>query len=374
MLTRQVSAGPSTIAVRVVPAPSQQDAPVLWPSLGEYPVYDAFLYYLMTNDHDRNQAFQKAIRAIAPGQSVVDIGTGQDANWAVEFVESGARQVYAIEEIEPAHAKAAEKIRRLGLEERVQLLYGPSLRVGLPARVDVCVSEIIGAIASAEGAAAVLRDARERFLNPGGRIVPQRCTTRIAAASLPPELHADPGFTLDSADYLERVFEQVGHPFDPRLCIANFPLEDILSDDGVFETLDFTGNVQAEYDNAASLRMNRDGRLDGFLLWINLWCIDGDEPIDSVRQKTSWLPVFLPVFYPGIEVARDDCVEVICRTRLSDDLLHPDYDIEGRLVRTGGPTIRFALRMPHHDPVFRQNRFYRALFPSKTSSRTVAVP
>jgi ubiquinone/menaquinone biosynthesis C-methylase UbiE len=363
MTIRQISVGSSEITVRELPETNIHGKPELWASPGEYSVYDAFLYHLMSNDHTRNQAYQRAIKANAPGQSIVDIGTGQDANWALASVEAGAQRVYAIEEIEDAYSKAAEKIRRLGLDDYIALFYGSSMRVSLPAQVDVCVSEIIGTIASSEGMATVLRDARERFLKPNGRIVPQRCLTRIAAACLPDELHLAPGFTADAADYLERVFDQVGHPFDPRLCITNFPSECIISNDEIFEMLDFTGKIQTEYDNAASLKIQRSSRLNGFLLWINLWCADGAEPIDSLKQKTSWLPVFLPVFYPGVDVGPADRIETVCRTRVSDDGIHPDYEIEGQLLRADGRIIKFDLRMLHHGHLFRQNSFYRALFP-----------
>jgi PRMT5 arginine-N-methyltransferase len=337
--------------------------PELWASPGEYSVYDAFLYHLMSNDHIRNQAYRKAIKAIAPGRSVVDMGTGQDANWALTSVEAGALRVYAIEEIEDACSKAAEKIKRLGLDDYITLFNGSSRQVSLPAPVDVCVSEIIGAIASSEGMATILRDARERFLKPNGSIIPQRCITRIAAACLPDELHVAPGFTANAADYLERVFDQVGNPFDPRLCITSFPHECIISNDEIFEALDFTGKIQAEYDNAASLIIHRSSRFNGFLLWINLWCADGDEPVDSLKQKTSWLPVFLPIFYPGVDVGPADRIEIVCRTRISDDGIHPDYEVAGQLLRTDSRIIKFDLRMLHHGNLFRQNSFYRTLFP-----------
>jgi predicted RNA methylase len=360
---RQIRAGSSQVTVRELPMANMPGRTELWPSSGEYSVYDAFLYHLMSNDHTRNQAYQEAIKVNAPGRSIVDIGTGQDANWALASVEAGAQRVYAIEEIEDAYSQAAEKIRRSGLDDRIALFYGSSMRVSLPVQVDVCVSEIIGAIASSEGVATVLRDARERFLKPDGRIIPRRCVTRIAAAFLPAELHVAPGLTAEAADYLERVFDQVGHPFDPRLCITNFPPECIISNHEIFETLDFTGKIQTEYDNTASLIIQRRSRLNGFLLWINLWCADGTEPIDSLAQKTSWTPVFLPIFYPGVDVGPADRIEAVCRTRISDDGIHPDYEIEGQLLHADGRIITFDLRVLHHGHLFRQNSFYRALFP-----------
>src|SRR5205807_452971 len=73
------------------------DRPELWPSVGEYGVYDELMYYAMTHDEQRNRAYRASIARYVRGRTVVDIGTGADAILTRFCVEAGARHVYAVE-------------------------------------------------------------------------------------------------------------------------------------------------------------------------------------------------------------------------------------------------------------------------------------
>src|SRR5581483_7298305 len=159
-----------------------------------------------------------------------------------------------------------------------------------PEKVDVCVSEIVGAIGGVEGAARILNEAR-RFLKPGGAMIPERSITRIAAISLPQECYENPSFSPGTKHYLEKIFDQVGHRFDLRLCLKGVSREDLISDVGVFEELDFTvTNDNPEYDREVVMRLTKDKRLDGFLVWLNLETCRG-ELLDILDHEHCWLPV-----------------------------------------------------------------------------------
>ena len=86
--------GRPRLVAHVVPPP---DPPELWPSLGEYDVYDELLYYAMTHDERRNAAYREAIGRAVAGKVVLDLGTGADAVLARLCVDAGAQRVYAIE-------------------------------------------------------------------------------------------------------------------------------------------------------------------------------------------------------------------------------------------------------------------------------------
>src|SRR5262249_16252407 len=150
--------------------------PELWPSVGEYFIYDELLYHAMTSDRVRTRAYRNAIDKAVRGKTVVDIGSGADLVLARMCLEAGAKRVYAIEMLDGA----VEKARRLAAElggERLVILHGDSRRVELPEKVDVCVSELIGTIGSSEGVIDLLNDAR-RFLKPSGLMLPTGCITR----------------------------------------------------------------------------------------------------------------------------------------------------------------------------------------------------
>lgn len=335
----------------------------LWPSVGEYPVYDEILYYMMTNDEPRNRSYRHAINHLVKDKVVVDIGTGKDLLLSRFCLEAGAKKVYAIEVMDESFQSASETIRKLEMQDRLVLIHGNSLEVELPEQADVCVSEIIGTIGGSEGAATILNDAR-RFLKSDGAMIPLKCTTKIAAVRLDDDVLLNPRFTDLPAYYVERVFEQMGREFDVRLCLNNFSSENLISDTQVFEELDFAGVTQAEFERTINFTITKDGRLDGFLLWINLETAAG-ELIDILAQQTNWLPVFFPAFYPGAQVSTGDEIRAKCGAQLSRNGVNPDYRIEGTVIKRDGQNLPFSFASPHENTSFRVG-FYERLFAEKS--------
>jgi amino acid adenylation domain-containing protein len=348
---------------------TKNDEPELWPSVGEYFIYDELLYYAMTHDERRNRAYRKSIERVVPGKTVVDPGTGADALLARMCVECGAAKVYAIEMLDDAFEKARERVARLGLNGRITVLHGDAMCLELPESVDVCVSEVIGTIASSEGAPALL-DRVRRFLKPGGVMIPSRAATRIAAARLPETIARDPAFTELSGPYAAKIFEKTGRPFDVRLCVKNFPSANLLSTPATFEELDFTRSLGAGESTEIDLPIETDGRLDGFLLWINLHVCE-EEPIDTLAGRYSWLPVFFPVFDPGVEVCRGDAIRATCSTAPSSNGFTPDYRIRGMVKRRSGATVEFDYQSPWRGDFAGSTPFYRRLWAGDWQQRFV---
>jgi amino acid adenylation domain-containing protein len=340
--------------------PQTRPALELWPSTAEYFVYDDVLYAAMTNDERRNQSYRVALERQVNGKTVLDIGAGKDAILSRLCVEVGARKVYAIEVLEASYRKAATCLEALGLADRVQLIHGSSRAVELPEKVDVCVSELVGAIGGAEGAAVLLNDAW-RFLKDGGVMVPRRSLTRIAAVSLPDDFLDDPGFAPLPAHYVEEIFRQVGRRFDLRLCLKGVTSAHLISEADVFEDLDFGGAVDVEVSHAINLPVTRDARLDGFLVWLNLFT-DVGEVIDVLAHTHCWLPVFFPAFSPGVPVARGDVVRAVVSRSLCDNGLNPDYAIQGAVHRHNEEVLPFAYRSDHWGRGYRSSPFYRQVF------------
>ncbi len=365
---RENESGDQRLVAYVVPTQGQafgeSNRMELWPSVGEYQVYDELLYYAMTNDQRRNDSYKAAINKLVKDKVVVEVGTGKDAILARFCVEAGAQRVYAIETLEESYKLAGALIKRLGLEDKIKLIRGFSSEVELPEKADVCVSEILGTIGSSEGTAPILNDAR-RFLKESGTMIPQRCLTRIAAVRLPDEISNELGFTELSGHYTEKVFEQVGYKFDVRLCVKNFPKSNLISNVETFEDLDFTGYTEPEYDREVNFTFSKDSRFDGFLLWLNLHTIEG-ETIDTLEYKYSWLPVYFPMFDPGIQVFKGDRIKAVCSSMLSDNGVNPDYAIKGFLIRQNGEVINLGYESFHHKRSYQKTGFYERLFGEDT--------
>ncbi len=352
--------GEKRLVAYVVPETEQ---PELWPSIGEYFVYDELIYYGLTNDTLRNDRYTAAMERLVRDRVVVDIGTGRDAIQARLCVAAGARHVYAIEILEESYRHARRQVKELGLDDRITVIHGNAMEISLPEPVDVCVSEIVEAIGGAEGAAPILNAAR-RLIKPDGAFIPSRSLTKIAAVSLPDALVETPRFGKVAGTYLEKIFAQVGHPLDVRLCIKNFPKGNLISDVQIFEDLDFSsvsGSAAEEYRHTVSFQIERDGRMDGFLLWLNLQ-LDASTELDILDEPCSWFPVYFPIFYPGLPVSAGDRIDAVCEATLSENGINPDYHVRGQVVRANGEQIPFDYTSVHHQDQYRATPYYAHLF------------
>jgi amino acid adenylation domain-containing protein len=344
----------------VVPKP--RTAAEWWPSIAEYFVYDELAYHAMTSDERRNESYRAAIRGKVRNKVVVEVGTGPEALLARFCAEAGARKVYAIELLPDSYEKASQRVRDLGLTDRIEVILGDATKIMLPEPAEVCVSEIVGAIGGCEGAAAIINNVRH-LLTGDAAMIPERSRTLYAPVQLPAELVDDLAFRPLPTRYVEKIFAEVGHPFDLRLCVKGLDRGHLLGEPQVFEDLDFRRLVDPEVRHQASHRIERDGRLDGFLVWLTL-DTGGGETIDILDHEHCWLPVFLPLFAHGIEVSAGDRIESLSFAVLPRDgrAPHPDYSVEGSIHRQNSEPIAFRISAPRHGDCFRDTPFYDRFF------------
>jgi len=332
----------------------------LWPAIDPYHVYDALMYDRMMNDHERTRKFRLAIERAVSGKVVLQIGPGETAVLSRMCADAGAARIYAVEIGERAFHKARKRVADLGLSDRITVIHGDVMDVSLPEPADICVSGLAGQIGGSEGVAVIINQARH-LLSPSPIIIPERCVSRIAAVTLPDALLHHPRFTSLGQEYARKIFEQVGHPFDLRLVISDFDKSSIVSDTAVFEDLDFSGPAPPAFEHDIRLTMDREARVDGLVIWLNLHTL-GDIVIDILEKGDSWLPIYFPIFCPGITVSPGDVIEADCVGSLSGNQINPDYRIRGRLIRQNGMRHEFDHFSPHHERHFRQSRFYKRLF------------
>ncbi|AKT41227.1 non-ribosomal peptide synthetase [Chondromyces crocatus] len=332
----------------------------LWPSTFEFPILDDLLYHAMIADERRMAQYKASIEKVVPGRVVVEVGTGPQAPLAILCAQAGARKVYAIELDAKAHRSAVEHVKRLGLDGVVEVICGDVRTVRLPEPADVCVSALFGSIGGAEGAAAILNGARH-LLRPSGVMLPERTTTRIVAVSLPEALRAAPRFSETGRHYVQKIFDHVGHPFDLRLCVSKLPREGVLSGTAVFEDLDFSAEVPLTEEHEIVVRIEKEGRMDGFLLGSHVTFTSG-VTLDVLEGEHSHLPVFLPVFDQPVEVEAGDVIRAVCARMLSRDGLHPDFLVRGKLVRKDGTEVMFSYGFPQFETNYKASAFHRRLF------------
>ncbi len=351
--------------------PTSADEIELWPSLGQYHMYDALLYHIMSAEEATNRAYRDAIEATVKGKIVADIGTGGEAHLACLAARAGAKKVYAIELLDEAAEQARAHVTHLGLEGVIEVILGDSSVVELPEKADVAIERIFGNIGGADGVVKVMNDAR-RFMREGAVCIPSRCVTRFAAASLPDDFRSRPGFSKISAPYADKVFAHLGHPLDVRLCLRNYKTSGLLSNAAVFEDLDFSGLIEPEYTRTETLTIHSDGLLDGFLLWLEAETPNGGR-VSYLENQHAWLPVYFPAFDPPLRVRAGDRIEAVCRGMLTRNGSNPEYRITGKVLSRDGGTISFEHFSFHDEKIFRATPFYQKIFNSDGKSGEVGA-
>ena len=133
----------------------------------------------MIRDRVRTEAFRRAINSVVrPGDVVLDVGAGSGI-LSVFAARAGARSVYAVERTSIA-VLAHELAAANGVAEIVKVIHGDVMDIELPGHVDVIVSEWLGGFGIDEGMLAPVIAARDRWLKPGGVMIPHSVTAWTA--------------------------------------------------------------------------------------------------------------------------------------------------------------------------------------------------
>ena len=137
------------------------------------PMYAEFeVHRTMICDRVRTEAFRHAIDSVVrPGDIVLDVGAGSGI-LSVFAARAGAARVYAVERTSAA-VLAQELAAANGVAEIVQVIHGDITDVEPPERVDVIVSEWLGGFGIDEGMLVPVIVARDRWLKPGGVMIPR---------------------------------------------------------------------------------------------------------------------------------------------------------------------------------------------------------
>jgi len=133
----------------------------------------------MICDRVRTEAFRRAIDAVVrPGDVVLDVGAGSGI-LSLFAARAGAARVYAVEAT--TIAVVAEQLAAAnGVSDIVRVIEGDVLDIELPEKVDVIVSEWLGGFGIDEGMLVPVIAARDRWLKPGGTMIPRSVTAWTA--------------------------------------------------------------------------------------------------------------------------------------------------------------------------------------------------
>lgn len=140
-------------------------------------VVDEHREYL--SDRNRLDAYAGAIaELVKPGSVVVDLGAGTGI-MGLLACRAGARRVYCIEAT-ALIGLTREIFRANGFADRVSFIKHESMYIALPEKADVVVADQIGRFGFEAGMLEFFSDARKRFLQPEGVLLPSRIDLVVA--------------------------------------------------------------------------------------------------------------------------------------------------------------------------------------------------
>ncbi|MCY4431450.1 MAG: hypothetical protein OXC11_13795, partial [Rhodospirillales bacterium] len=244
---------------------------------------------------------------------------------AVAAAQAGAGTVIGIE-----RAAIAERARALAAanDALVTVVQAASDAARLPREVDVLVSECLGLAGLGGAMIGAVKRARDRWLKPGGVVIPQR--VRVFAAPVEdPEadalVHRWDGARMAGVR-LDVLGAHVGH----NLYIASFTERHLLAPAVEVCGTDLqTGPLEEAVTGTATTVTVRPGTLHGWALWF-----EADLPHARVLRTgpldapTVWQQCFAPV--PARTVGGDTPIELTLRFRgRHAGLDHQPPDAEG---------------------------------------------
>ena len=146
--------------------------------------YSSFhIHEEMLKDTVRTRTYQRAIMDNPndfKDKIVLDIGAGTGI-LSIFAARAGAKHVYAIEFAEIA-IFAREIIKKNGLQDKITVIKGKMEEINLPVpKVDIIISEWMGYFLLYESMLDSVLWARDKYLAPGGKMLPDRAIIYVAA-------------------------------------------------------------------------------------------------------------------------------------------------------------------------------------------------
>ena len=301
--------------------------------------YDFWSYFDMIGDVKRTDAYVRALQAaIRPGDSVVEIGTG-NGYFAIIAAKLGAAEVVAIEPNDMIDV-AREFACANGVGDSIRFIEAMSTAVELPKKADVMVSDLRGILPFFQAHIPSITDARERLLATGGRQIPER--DEIYAACVSSErifshygLATEIGAEVTVLDPLYRRLRSIWtkQRVKPEECITQ-PFH--------IATLDYRTLTDSRLRAEVSWRVPEDRTAHGMCVWFDAKLF-GDVGYSNAPTHEKGLiygQAFFPFLEP-IELRADETVTVT----FDGALVRGSYVWQwNTTVRSADDTARIALR------------------------------
>ena len=260
----------------------------------------------MIEDTVRTYAYRDAIKEmVSPGDIVVDIGTGTGI-LSFFACQANAKRVYAIEESSMINL-ARSLSRRNRFDDRIVLINKLSTEVELSEKADLLITETLGTFALDENILRYVIDGRNRFLKPGGKLIPSGIKLFLSA--------------VESSEAYKYVSFWDENPykldFEPaRIEAAKTPYEfmfnpsELLSEPIMLQDYDLYTTNETGFEKILSFTINRNGIMHGWAGWFEAR-LSPNILISTApdKPKTHWKQMYFPSIVP-VRVIQGETVKL----------------------------------------------------------------
>ncbi len=254
---------------------------------------------MMALDAVRNAAYARALaQVVTPGTVVLDLGAGTGVLGLIA-VRLGARRVYLVEPTDMI-VVAREMAAANGLDERVSLVHGRVEDTTLPEKVDVIVSAMTGHFLVTEDLLPALFHARDRWLEPGGVLIPDAADMEATLVSAP-ELH-DGNVSTWSARQ-EGIDTSIARQYAANTVYYGSPAirdVDYLATPATLHRVDFMRDGYDGVHAEVTQTIARSGTCHGIAGWFRMRLGDVWLSTSPRAERVHWSAAFLPLDPPLI--------------------------------------------------------------------------
>jgi len=252
----------------------------------------------MLRDQGRNEAYRRALEhVVRPGDVVLDVGAGTGI-LSIFAASSGARKVYAVERTQVADV-ARRMVEQNGHAERIDIIQCDIEDLVAPEKVDVIVSEWMGGFGVDENMLAPLVMARDRWLKPGGKIVPGRVTAWLAPASIS-EFDEEIAYWRSRPHGVDTSVIATMTAYETFHTQTRLTLDELIAAPQVMWSHDpYTCSLE-EADRPFTAKLTfeaaRAGMISGFIAWFTAEMGDGGTLTNAVgAPDTHWGRTWFPL-------------------------------------------------------------------------------
>jgi len=281
------------------------------------------IHYDMLNDSVRTSSYRDAL-VKNPDRLrdalVLDIGCGTSI-LSMFAAQAGAKAVVGVDCSDIIY-QAMDIVRENKLEDKVKLVKGRLEETELPFdKYDIIVSEWMGYFLLFEGMLDSVLAARDKYLTPGGMMLPNRCSIEMCAIADPVRYDGLVGFWSDVYGYRMTCMRS---PILEEASVEIVPNEFVVSNTSRVLDLDInTCTVSdTEFSSNFELCMSKDCELTGLLGYFDIFF---DLPVPVMFstgphvKATHWKQTvfFLPDKLPVQQGQQISC-KIVCKRMRTD--------------------------------------------------------